>query len=200
MLLSTYAQTSLLRRHDKRSRSHSSDELSIEEISPDDMGYDADVEVIKPDNYEEAESDFEDASTPQEDWTSVDEELAARMTQLGRERLMPFSQSTGRGRKRRSVEIEDDENLLWVPLSPEVEEQQTIDVSNHPSPAKRRRKRSKRPHSAQEAVRSNGEMWTDSSNKAGPKRRVQQDASNSSTPSEQAAATNGEDDDTMDVT
>jgi len=97
------------RRRSKRLRKESSGELSIEELFPDDMAYDADVEALYPDIYEEPESDTGSAATPHRKLQNIDEELAARMKHLGHERSgtsSPQASATTRGQKRRSLHEE----------------------------------------------------------------------------------------------
>lgn len=96
-------------RRSKRLRKDSSDELSIEELFPDDMGYDADVEAFHPDVYEEPESDTESAATPKRKFHTIDDELASRMKHLGHERSgtsSPQTSTNNQGRKRRSLHEE----------------------------------------------------------------------------------------------
>lgn len=163
------------------------------------MGYDADVEIIKPDMYEEVDSESEDTNVPDKKWRSIDEELAARMKQLGREELPVLRSHAERGRKRRSVEMDDD-LLHVVPMSPEFDIQELVDESELPSPAKRRRKRSKRPHASRQRHRGPTGGWTDSSEKTDGNRCASQDRSTSSTISGQATPRKGEDDEMMDMT
>jgi len=99
----------LPRRRSKRLRKESSGELSIEELFPDDMAYDADVEAVYPDVYEEPESDTGSVPTPHQKLQNIDEELAARMKHLGHERSgtdSPQASATTRGQKRRSLHEE----------------------------------------------------------------------------------------------
>lgn len=128
-----------------RTRKDSSSEISVEELLPDDMGYDADIEALHPDAYEEPESEVETASTPKRKFHSIDDELAARMKHLGSERSgtnSPMTPLSMRGRKRRSLH----DDLAPVgsnePSDLEVMEVPTVDCSAK-SPPKKRRRRSK---------------------------------------------------------
>ena len=47
-------------RHGKRSRQSSKGEVSLGELSQEDAGYDGDIEVIRPDEVEEPDSECED--------------------------------------------------------------------------------------------------------------------------------------------
>lgn len=108
-MASTAEAVKLPSRRSKRLRKGSSGELSIEELLPDDMGYDADVEAVHPDGYEEPESDTESAATPKRKLHPIDDELAARMKHLGHERSgtnSPQTSTNSRGRKRRSLHEE----------------------------------------------------------------------------------------------
>ena len=138
-------------RRSKRLRKDSSSELSVEELLPDDMGYDADVEALHPDVYEEPDSDDESTATPKRKFHTIDEELAARMKQLGHERSgtnSPQTSTTTRGRKRRSLHEEVLQTRKGRMSDLEVVE--IVERSN-PSPPNKRRKRS-RPGSSSHSV------------------------------------------------
>lgn len=138
-------QKSTARRR-KRFRFQPSDDISIEELFPDDMGYDADIEALHPDAYEELDSDVETTITPKKRFQSIDEELAARMKHLGSENSgtnTPITPNSMRGRKRRS--LHDD---LASPGKNERSDLEIVEVStpangHAKSPPKKRRKRSK---------------------------------------------------------
>ena len=141
-------------RRGKRLRKDSSSEFSIEELFPDDMGYDADNEALRPDGYEEVDSDIEQSHTPKRKFFSVDEELAARMKHLGSERSgtdSPLTPSTTRGRKRRSLH----EEILHSKLgrSSDLEVTEVLErARSNPSPPKKRLRRSmRRSSSSQQA-------------------------------------------------
>lgn len=74
-------------RHGKRSRQSSRGEVSVGEISPEDTGYDGDVEVVHPDEVEEPETESDNDDTElglrRLLWPDADEELAAKMKRLG---------------------------------------------------------------------------------------------------------------------
>lgn len=177
-------------------RNRSSDEFLIEELSPDDMGYDADIETIKPDKYEDVESESEGMVTPDKNWESIDEELAARMRQLGKNQLSPVRSSSNRGRKRMSIEMADGDTLLGGPCSPDIEIHEVVD-NTAPSPAKRRRKKSRHRSAAQYTLQGQNEVWTDSSGRGEGNGRGKgvTATSTSSATSEQARPKNDEDDD-----
>lgn len=134
-------------RRSKRVGKESSEGISIEELFPDDMAYDADVEAVQPDLYEDAESDTESTATPKRKFHTIDEELAARMKQLGHDcsgTSTPQTPTTARGRKRRGLHEEAVQTRKGPHSDLEVVE--IIDKSN-PSPPPKRTKRA-RPRSA----------------------------------------------------
>lgn len=127
----------------KRTRRESANSITIEELSTHDQGYEADVEVIRPDNYEENESDIEtrDNDTPRRKFRTEDEELAARMQQLGNDESSTDSPHTPvamSGRKRRSLHKESSTHRSG-PYS-ELEITEMMDDGQGDPPSKRRRK------------------------------------------------------------
>lgn len=147
------------------------------------MSYDADAEVIRPTRYEDPDTDSDDASMPDEQWHNLDEELAARMCRLGQDRsLEPLPSSMSeRGRKRKSRDIADVDSILNTPRSPDLEVHELVDTADGPSPAKRSRRRSRRPNAAQHIMRSHNHAWTDSSERAEKSECKEQDSSYAST-------------------
>ncbi|KAK5937485.1 hypothetical protein PMZ80_010103 [Knufia obscura] len=142
-MASTSEDAKLSYRRSKRLRKDSSSELSIEELLPDDMGYDADVEALHPDIYEEPESDTESIATPKRKFHTIDEELAARMKHLGHERSgtnSPQKATSARGRKRRILHEEVVQSRRGRTSDLEVVE--LVERSNT-SPPKKRMKRSR---------------------------------------------------------
>ncbi|ETI25191.1 hypothetical protein G647_04564 [Cladophialophora carrionii CBS 160.54] len=154
----------------KRPRRESSDGFSVEEMSPDDMGYDGDIEVLHPDQYEEPESEFEDEALKKL-WPDTDDELASRLRRLSCER-QPKSAHRGdyaydRGRKRLSTEMDDDEDESPALDATEIEISELVDGHAAQPPMKRRRKRSERTPLGQRVVKRQAqEAWTDSSDKS----------------------------------
>lgn len=73
-------------RHGKRSRQSSKDEVSVGELSQEDIGYDGDVEVVRPDEVEEPESESADDDSGFDLrrllWPDADQELADKMKRL----------------------------------------------------------------------------------------------------------------------
>ena len=74
-------------RHGKRSRQSSMGEISAGNLSQEDVGYDGDIEVIRPDEVEEPETESDDDDSTSDLrrllWPDADEELAAKMKRLG---------------------------------------------------------------------------------------------------------------------
>lgn len=142
--MSTLEDEKLARRRRKRLRNDSSSEISIEELLPDDMGYDGDVEALHPDGYEEPESESESVVTPKRKFHSIDDELAARMKHLGSDRsgtnspmVTPYSM---RGRKRRSLHEDLHSMASNEPSELEVLEVPAMDDVAKSPPKKRRRR------------------------------------------------------------
>ncbi|KPI40241.1 uncharacterized protein AB675_7788 [Cyphellophora attinorum] len=157
-------------RQPKRSRQLSQSELVVEELAQDDLGYDADVEVLRPDQYEEAESDFEDDTRAVKSITAIDEEITRGMRQLGWRQTQPT-----------------------VPTEPVTEHFSDLDSSpinqygkrtefhlttptrtdgrdNYAPPAKRRKRRESRLNPAQRILKSRPQPLTDSSDRTDEKR------------------------------
>jgi hypothetical protein len=145
----------------KRPRRESSDGISIEEISPDDMGYDGDVEVLRPDQYEEPDSDLEDDHALRRLWPDTDDELASRLRRLSCER--ESGGNLGRGRKRVSAEMDDEEDNL-SPRHTEIEVSEIVEDQPAGPPSKRRRKKTPLGHRVVKK-QAHG-AWTDSSDKS----------------------------------
>ena len=147
LMASSRGAEKLLSRRSKRLRKESSGELSVEELFPDDMAYDADVETLQPDVYEEPESDTESTTTPKKKFHTIDEELAAKMKHLGHEGSetnTPLASANHRGRKRRSLHEEVIQSRGGRTSDLEVVE--LLEASNA-SPPKKKLKRS-RPNSS----------------------------------------------------
>lgn len=149
--MSTFDYEKQVRRRRKRLRNDSSSEISVEELCPDDMGYDGDVEALHPDGYEEPESETEVSVTPKRKFHSIDDELAARMKHLGSDRSgtnSPMTPGTMRGRKRRSLHEDVPLTASNVHSDLEILEVPTVDHAAK-SPPKKRRRRSKPGSSSQ---------------------------------------------------
>ena len=89
-------------------RRRRSSQFSLEELSDDDIGYDADVEVVRPE-YEDAESGNEDDTQHDENSTDSEEHLAHRLRALYCDPNTVSSetqQSAKKGRKRLSKDMD----------------------------------------------------------------------------------------------
>lgn len=128
----------------QRLRKDSSGEISIEELFADDMGYDADVETLQPDAYEEPASDNEIIATPKRKFLTIDEDLALRMKHLGSDRSgtnSPIAEVTPRGRKRRSAHDDTrNANDRYAPDLEVTEIPHNTSYSNASPPRKRRKR------------------------------------------------------------
>lgn len=141
--MSTLELEKQVRRRRKRLRNESPSEMLIEELGPDDMGYDGDIEALHPDGYEEPESETEAVVTPKRKFHSIDDELAARMKHLGSDRSgtnSPMTPGSMRGIKRRVLHEDfppmgSNENSEF-----EVMEVPAADHAAKSPPKKRRRK------------------------------------------------------------
>ncbi|RMZ85380.1 hypothetical protein DV737_g760, partial [Chaetothyriales sp. CBS 132003] len=74
-------------RDGKCSQRASNHDLSLEELSSDNVGYDADIEVVRPDHIEEPDSESEDdpaalSGLKRLVWPDTDDELASKMKKL----------------------------------------------------------------------------------------------------------------------
>ncbi|KIX00834.1 uncharacterized protein Z518_09899 [Rhinocladiella mackenziei CBS 650.93] len=189
-------------RKGKRPRRESSDELCIEEMSPDDMGYDGDVEVLRPDQYEDAESDFEDDKALGRLWPDTDDELAGRLRRLSCDpQIIPLAHrdDSDRGRKRRSREM-DDEDLSPLTRSPEIEVSELVDgPTDQPAPKRRKHKSSKQSMAPRVIKKQALEAWSDSSDKTDD-REATIEASDSETPDARSTPAPGDGElDVMDI-
>lgn len=156
-------------RRGKRLRRESTNELLVEEVTSDDMGYDGDVEVLRPDNCEEVESDFEDTQ-PQKrlEWPDPEEELARKLTGLRCDPPSPNSSKpdpADRGTKRESVAMDyEDTRTRSRPhvTKPELEVSELFEGQVEQPPQKRRKKRNSQQTMAHRLIRRQGQgAWSD---------------------------------------
>lgn len=149
----------------KRPRQDSSGGLCIEEMSPDDMGYDGDIEVLRPDQYEEPESDFEDDKALQQLWPDTDDELAKKLRRLSCDPHVVASSRRDdgdRGRKRMSKEM-DTEHPGPRGKQTEIEVSEVVDGHMEQHPPKRRKKRASKQPLSHRMGRKPEQKWSDSS-------------------------------------
>lgn len=120
----------------KLAQGESSGDLSIEELYPDDMAYDADTEAIQPDVYEDAESDTDTPIIRKRKFDSIDE-LSSKMKQLGHDQSESSTPQTpiDRGRRRRLFSSESRQKSVQSPAFEIVE----IAESNSSPPRKKTR-------------------------------------------------------------
>ncbi|KAI1609006.1 hypothetical protein EDD37DRAFT_639137 [Exophiala viscosa] len=193
----------------KRRRQDSSDnELHIEEISPDDMGYDGDVEgieVLQPDQYEDADSGSEDKKTSRRLWPDSDDELAGRLRRLSCDIQGSASRrrdETDRGQKRRSQEVEHDvDDNEHLAKRAEIEVSELVDGQPEQRPIKRRKKRPDKLIQTNRGARKQlMAAWSDSSDKT-EDHEAGMESSNSGTPNVPStpAAPADRDRDAMDI-
>ena len=154
----------------KRSRQLSKGELSIEELSQDDVGYDADVEVLRPDQYEEPDSDLEQDTKPIKCIATIDEEITRGMRHLGWRQSLPAALTmpiTEHFSDLESSPINQYGKRTEFHASPL---RRSEGRSSFASPAKRRKKRDSNINMAQPLMKSNAQACTDSSDRTEEKR------------------------------
>jgi hypothetical protein len=121
-----------------------SGQFSLEELSDDDIGYDADVEVVRPE-YEDAESGNEDDTQEDDNSTDSEEHLAHRLRALYCDPKTVSSgtqQSTKKGRKRMSKDMEGTKTKSSMRTSrSEIEVWELSVHTDDKHPAKRQRNR-----------------------------------------------------------
>lgn len=148
--------------HARQTRRAASDPPSshffLEELSEDDIGYDADIEVVRPE-YEDVESGNEDDAHEDEGYDSAnpEDQLAQRLRGLYCDSSMASSdtqQSPRRGRKRMSKDIEGSKAEGSVLMG--RSELEVMELSVHTDdkqPAKRQKRRTARSRTGERIVR-----------------------------------------------
>ncbi|ETN41410.1 uncharacterized protein HMPREF1541_03345 [Cyphellophora europaea CBS 101466] len=170
-------------RHPKRSRQSSKCELSVEELNQDDIGYDGDVEVIRPEQYEEPSSESDDDKPAPHLIPDVDEEITRGMRQLGWRQSSSKLQTNGLG----GPQGHNSDGLQSSPLNQhgkrgEVDVADFGDVQSRAPPAKRRKKRGSQSSIAHRLMRGKPhQQQTDSSDKTEGQRTPLVDTSTGST-------------------
>ena len=138
-------------RHVKRSRQSSKGEVSVGELSQEDTGYDGDIEVVRPDEVEEPESESEDDDSGLglkrllRPWSDTDQELASKMKRLGW-MSQPKKEARGNslerpGAKQLSKEV-DFSHLNQHGKRMEIDVSELVD-GHHKAPVAKRRKDSR---------------------------------------------------------
>ena len=191
----------------KRRRQDSSDnELHIEEMSPDEIGYDGDVEgieVLQPDQYEDADSGSEDKKTSGRLWPDSDDDLVGRLRRLSCDTQVSASRrrdDPDRGLKRRSQEGEhdEDENERLAKRA-EFEVSELVDGQPEQRPIKRRKQRPDKLIQASRGARKQMMAeWSDSSDKT-EDHEAGMESSNSGTPNVPSTPAAPGDRDAMDI-
>jgi hypothetical protein len=157
-------------RHGKRSRQSSRGEVSVGELSQEDTGYDGDVEVVRPDEVEEPETESDNDDTESLRFRrllcgdSKDEELISKMRRLGwksREMDEQDSHELERpGVKRLSREV-DHSLLNQHGKRTEIEVSELVDSQHQARHAKRRK--DSRSNMARNIIKGRDEIPTDTS-------------------------------------
>jgi hypothetical protein len=167
-------------RQPKRSRQSSKSEISIQELSQDDdCGYDGDVEVVRPDQYEEPETESEDEKPANHLIPDIDEEITRGMRQLGWRQPSIRLQTTGNSTEHNSGL--DSSPLNRYGKRAEFAASELLDGQSHAHPAKRRKRRQSRTNIAQRFMKSKPSIVTDSSDRTEGKQTPLADTSTSST-------------------
>jgi hypothetical protein len=141
-------------------RGSSSDNIIVEELSDDEYGYDGDIEVFRPDEYEEADSDTGNVDSPpilQQDYSYWQTKLSEKLTALNCNSDTNESQHNmdrPPSRKRRSRELAKDagHGRAARDMSASFEVVELVDGSGVGPPAKRRRRKSRRSRTSEQII------------------------------------------------
>jgi len=141
-------------------RRSSSDNIIVEELSDDEYGYDGDIEVFRPDEYEEADSDTGNVDSPpilQQDYSYWQTKLSEKLTALNCNSDTNESQHNmdrPPSRKRRSRELAKDagHGRAARDMSASFEVVELVDGSGVGPPAKRRRRKSRRSRTSEQII------------------------------------------------
>lgn len=166
-------------RHPKRSRQSSKSELSVQELSQDDQGYDGDVEVIRPDQYEEPDTESDDEKSPCRTIPDIDEEITRGMRRLGWQQSASRLQTSGHSLGQRSDVESSPLNRFGKRTEFNVSE--PADAHSQARPAKRRKQRGSRSSIGQRFRRGKPNLATDSSDRTEGKQTPLLDTSTGST-------------------
>jgi hypothetical protein len=141
-------------------RRSSSDNITVEELSDDEYGYDGDIEVFRPDEYEEADSDTGNVASPpvlRQDYSYWQARLSEKLTALNCNSDTNESQDNmdrPPSRKRRSRESAKDagHGRAARDMSASFEVVELVDGSGVGPPAKRRRRKSRRSKTSERII------------------------------------------------
>jgi len=120
--------------------------VEIEELSEDDMGYDGDIEIVRPDGYEDAESETDVEREPtHQNSVSPEDQLALKLRKLHCDMDQKENDSPSgreRSKKRRSKEMQG-ETLMRSPRldQSDIEITELVNDLEEGPPPKRRRAR-----------------------------------------------------------
>lgn len=177
-------------RHPKRSRQSSKSEISVQELSQDDQdGYDADIEVLRPDQYEEPETDSESDRPTTRLIPDLDEEITRGIRQLGWRQPSARLQTMGLGNHSETL---DSSPLNRYGKRQEFDVAELFDGHNQSHPAKRRKKRGSRSSIAHRFMKSKPPV-SDSSERTEGKQTPLVDTSTGSTGASEAQPNIGND-------
>lgn len=166
-------------RHPKRSRQSSKSEVSVQELGQDDQGYDGDVEVIRPDQYEEPETESDEDKPPCRTIPDVDEEITRGMRRLGWQQCAPRLHTSGQVQEQRS-DVESSP-LNRYGKRTEFNVSELADAHDQARPAKRRKHRGSRSSIGQRFMRNKPQLASDSSERTEGKQTPLLDTSTGST-------------------
>lgn len=150
-------------------RRSSSDNITVEELSDDEYGYDGDIEVFRPDECEEADSDTGNVASPpvlRQDYSYWQAKLSEKLTALNCNSDTNESQDNmdrPPSRKRRSRESAKDagHGRAARDMSASFEVVELVDGSGVGPPAKRRRHKSRRSKTSERIIHKLPTIQTD---------------------------------------
>ena len=150
----------------KRQRQSSQDEPSVEEISPDDIGYDADAEVVHPDDIEEPESETEDERSSLGIkhllWPDTEDELSSKMKRLSWHTTRPRAKSMAGANATDVTKLQGDAKVNRYGKRTEIEVSDMLDGHVSAPPPKRRKRKDPR---LSRIISASGRWRTDTSDK-----------------------------------
>jgi hypothetical protein len=137
-----------------------SDNITVEELSDDEYGYDGDIEVFRPDECEEVDSDAGNIDSPpilQQDYSYWQTKLSEKLTALNCNSDTNESQENmdrPPSRKRRSRESAKDagHGKAARDMFASLEVVELVDGSGVGPPAKRRRRKSRRSRTSEQII------------------------------------------------
>jgi hypothetical protein len=141
-------------------RRRSSNSFTVEELSEEDYAYDGDIEIVRPDQYEEADSDTGGLDSPptlQQESTYWQSRLAEKLTALNCNSDTNESQENtdrppSRKRRSRGQTTDNGAGKVGRRTSASLEVVELADGSGAAPPAKRRRRKSRRSRTSEQSV------------------------------------------------